>query len=472
MTEARRGEGDFVLPVGTVTLLLADIEGSSRLWEADPGTMKVAIARLDEVVVEAIGRNGGVRPVEQGEGDSFVAAFARASDAVACALDLQGADTTPIRIRIGIHTGEVQLRDEGNYFGSTVNRCARLRNLAHGGQTVISGATHDLVIDRLATDAWLIDLGTHRLRDLTRPEHVHQLCHKDLPVEFPPLRSLDSYPHNLPIQLTSFVGRQAEIDEVAGLLAENRLVTLVGAGGCGKTRLALQVAADALGSFPDGVWMAELAPIADPALVATIVVRALGLQDEPFRTPAQTIAHHVGTKSMLVVLDNCEHLIAAAATVTETVLRACPSLTVLATSREPLNVTGEVTWRVPSLSLPVDVGTPAIAALASSEALQLFRERARRARPGFEVTDANTATVAEICRRLDGIPLAIELAAAHTRLRPRTHCRRPGRLLPRARRWRAHRHAASADTPGLGGVEPQPAQRIGAHGVPPPRRVS
>ena len=240
----------LLLPTGTVTLLLADVEGSTRLWETQPDEMAAAVAVLDRAVCEIVAAHDGVRPVEQGEGDSFVVAFGRASDAVACALALQRAPLAPIRLRIGVHTGEVQLRDEGNYIGPTVNRTARLRDLAHGGQTVLSGATEAMVVDRLPADAWVTDLGTHPLRDLPRPERVVQLCHPDLPNEFPPLRvSTAVVARHLPAQLTSFVGRAAEMIEVRQLLADNRLVTLTGAGGVGKTRLALQIAAEMAGEF-------------------------------------------------------------------------------------------------------------------------------------------------------------------------------------------------------------------------------
>ncbi len=232
-----------LLPTGTVTLLLADVEGSTRLWETQPEEMTAAIARFNQVVSDVIGAHDGVRPVEQGEGDSFVAAFARASDAVAAALELQRAPLAPIRLRIGVHTGEVQLRDEGNYAGPTINRTARLRDLGHGGQTVLSGATEQLVVDRLPEGAWLTELGSHPLRDLPRPERVVQLCHPDLVNEFAPLRvSGTVVAPRLPAQLTSFVGRDAQMNEVRELLAENRVVTLTGAGGVGKTRLAIQVA--------------------------------------------------------------------------------------------------------------------------------------------------------------------------------------------------------------------------------------
>src|SRR6202163_3828959 len=220
-----------LLPTGTVTLLLADVEGSTRLWETQPGEMTAAVARLNQAVSDIIATHDGVRPVEQGEGDSFVAAFARASDAVAAALQLQRAPLAPIRLRIGVHTGEIQLRDEGNYSGSTINRTARLRDLAHGGQTVLSSVAEALVVDRLPPDAWLTDLGTHPLRDLPRPERVVQLCHPDLPNEFPPLRTSKAVAApNLPVQLSSFVDRDAELTQLRELLADNRVVTLTGAG--------------------------------------------------------------------------------------------------------------------------------------------------------------------------------------------------------------------------------------------------
>ena len=390
------------LPTGTVTLLLADVEGSTRLWETQPEEMAAAVARLDRAVADAIAAHDGVRPVEQGEGDSFVVAFGRASDAVACALDLQRAALAPIRLRIGLHTGEVRLRDEGNYIGPTINRTARLRDLAHGGQTVLSGATEPLIVDQLPDGVSVIDLGSHPLRDLPRPERVVQMCHPDLRNEFPPLRTAQSVAaHNLPAQLTSFVGRQAEISRVRDALAGNRLVTLTGAGGVGKTRLAVQVAAAMGHEFGDGVWYVDLAPITAPEVVPVTVARAFGLPDQPGRSTMDTLLRFVRDRHMLVVLDNCEHLLDASAALLADVLSATPRVTILATSREPVNITGEATWQVPSLS-PAD------------EAVELFAERARLARPDFAVTD-DGAAVTEICRRLDGMPLAIELAAARVR---------------------------------------------------------
>ena len=363
-----------LLPTGTVTLLLADVEGSTRLWETQPKEMTAALARLDRVVSEAVAANDGVRPVEQGEGDSFVVAFGRASDAVACALGLQRAPLAPIRLRIGVHTGEIQLRDEGNYIGPTINRTARMRDLAHGGQTVLSGVTEAIVVDRLPEDAWLTDLGTHALRDLPRPERVVQLCHPDLVNEFPPLRTMTTVAAaRLPVQLTSFVGRDAEMTQVRELLADNRVVTLTGAGGVGKTRLASRSQPMAP-EFGDGVWYVDLAPITDPELVAVTVARALGLPDQPGRSTMDTLTRFVRDRQMLVVLDNCEHLLDASAELVVAVLSGAARVTVLATSREAIGVSGEVSWRVPSLSL-------------ADEAIELFTDRARHARPDFEITD-------------------------------------------------------------------------------------
>jgi predicted ATPase/class 3 adenylate cyclase/DNA-binding CsgD family transcriptional regulator len=392
-----------LLPTGTATLLLADVEGSTRLWETQPDEMTAALARFEQTVSEVIAAHDGVRPVEQGEGDSFVAAFARASDAVACALELQRAPLAPIRLRIGVHTGEVQLRDEANYIGPTINRTARLRDLAHGGQTVLSGATEDLVVDRLPAGAWLTDLGTYLLRDLPRPERVVQLCHSDLRDDFPPLRTAETVvSHNFPVQLTSFVGRGAQMTDLEKLLVDNRLVTLTGAGGAGKTRLGAEIAARIAAEFGDSVWYVDLAPVTHPGIVPVAVARALGLPDQPGRSTMDTLLRFVRDRQMLVVLDNCEHLLDASAELLVALLGAAPGLTVLATSREPIGVAGEVSWRVPSLSL-------------ADEAIELFIDRARRARPDFRITDENTTTVTEICARLDGMPLAIELAAARVR---------------------------------------------------------
>ncbi|MGN6337320.1 ATP-binding protein, partial [Mycobacterium sp.] len=391
------------LPTGTVTLLLADVEGSTRLWEIQPEAMKTAVERLDRTLSVAVAAHAGVRPVEQGEGDSFVIAFARAADAVACALALQRAPLAPIKLRIGVHTGDVRLRDEGNYIGPTINRTARLRDLAHGGQTVLSGATEPLVVDQLPADVTLKDLGTHPLRDLPRPERVMQLCHPDLHNDFPPLRTSNMVAaERLPVQLTSFIGRQAEINGIREALADNRLVTLTGAGGAGKTRLAVYVAAEAATEFADGVWYVDLAPITDPDVVPVTVARALGLPDQPGQPTTDLLRRFIRDRQMLMVVDNCEHLLDASAELITGLLSHCTALTLLTTSREPIGVAGEVSWRVPSLSL-------------ADEAIDLFSDRARRTKPEFRVTAENHEVVTEICRRLDGLPLAIELAAARVR---------------------------------------------------------
>jgi predicted ATPase/class 3 adenylate cyclase/DNA-binding CsgD family transcriptional regulator len=391
------------LPTGTVTLLLADVEGSTRLWETQPEAMTAAIARLDSTLAELITIHDGVRPVEQGDGDSFVLAFSRASDAVACALALQRAPLAPIRLRIGVNTGEIQLRDEGNYIGPTINRTARLRDLGHGGQTLLSGATESMIVDHLPDDAWLNDLGSHPLRDLPRPERVVQLCHPDIRNEFSPLRTTKApVVQHFPTQLTSFVGREAQMKDVRQMLADNRLVTLTGAGGAGKTRMAIQVGGQVSSDFRDGAWYVDLAPIADPDSVPITVSRALGLPDQPGRSTMDSIVKFIDDREIFVVLDNCEHVLDASAKLVIVLLDSCAGLTLLATSREPIGVAGEVTWRVPSLSL-------------ADEAIELFAERARLTAPDFVVDGANADAVVEICRRLDGMPLAIELAAARVR---------------------------------------------------------
>jgi predicted ATPase/class 3 adenylate cyclase/DNA-binding CsgD family transcriptional regulator len=391
------------LPAATVTVLLAVVEDSARLWETQPDRMTAAVARLAGALSDVIAAQDGVWAVEQGDGGRFVVAFACASRAVACALALQRAPLAPIGLQIGLHTEEAWLGEKGNDIGPTINRTARICDLAHGGQTVLSGATEGLVVERLPTDAWLTDLGSYPLRGVRRPERVFQLCHPDLRNEFPPLCTPNAVAvQHLPVQLTAFIGRAAQIDEVRGILADNRSVTLTGAGGVGKTRLAVQIAAGMADEFSGGVWFVDLASISDPHLVAVAAARALGLSDRPGRSVLETLIWFIGERRMLVVLDNCEHLLDVAAALIVDLLGACSKLTCLATSREPIGVHGEVMWRVPSLSL-------------ADEAIELFSERVRRASPGFCVTDDNRAMVEEICRRLDGIPLAIELAAARAR---------------------------------------------------------
>ena len=414
----------FHLPAGTVTFLLSDIEGSTRLWARSPDAMAGAVADCYAILVRAIAEHDGVRPVEQGEGDSVVGAFSRASDALAAALQAQlelrsvvWPDALDLRVRIALHTADAQLRDEGNYFGLALSRCARLRAIARGGQTVLSRTTRDLIVDRLPDDVELIDCGVHRLRDLGRPENVFALMHPDLDGDVGPLRSLDTFPNNLPGQLTTFVGRDEELAQLRAALGETRLLTLTGAGGAGKTRLALQLAADLLERFPEGVWWVDLAPISDPELVAEALAGVLGVRPLPGMTMLEACANYLGSARALVALDNCEHLLPGSAEVAEVLLHACSEVVLVATSRTPLGVPGETDWRVPPLSLPPpERRRDTLEAVGQFDAVRLFIERARKARPNFAVTNDTAPAVAEICTELDGLPLAIELAAARVRM--------------------------------------------------------
>jgi predicted ATPase/class 3 adenylate cyclase/DNA-binding CsgD family transcriptional regulator len=417
------------LPSGTVTFLLTDLEGSTRLWETDPVNAAVVVPRHRDLIGEAIGAHDGGRPLEQGEGDNVVAAFGRSIDAIRAAHAAQVAldaepwpDGVQVRVRMALHTGEVEVHDDGTYAGPVLNRCARIRALAHGGQILVSSATADLVADNLEDGLALTDLGAHRLRDLSRPERVWQLDGPGLTPEHPPLRSLDATPNNLPVQVSSFIGRDDDIAQGARLMDESRLLTLTGAGGCGKTRLALRVASELTVRFPDGTWWVELAPLTEPELVAETVAAAVGLRPTLDRSALDSLIAHLAEYPSLLVLDNCEHLVEAVASFVDHVLRSCEGSAVLATSRESLAVEGEVTWRVPSMALPPQQPI-SIEALEQYDAVRLFVDRAVQARPNFRVDNDNAPAIAQICHRLDGIPLAIELAAARTRsLSPERIC--------------------------------------------------
>jgi predicted ATPase/DNA-binding CsgD family transcriptional regulator len=301
-------------------------------------------------------------------------------------------------------------------MGRAVIRTARLRAIGHGGQILCSGSTADLAGDDLPDGVTLVALGAHRLKDLGRPEQVFHVCHPGLRREFPPLRSLDAIPNNLPVHLTSFIGREAELADLARLASQHRLVTLTGSGGIGKTRMAAALAAELVATYPDGAWWVELAPLADPALVTEALLGVLRVGDVPGSSALQRLTAYLATRDLLVVLDNCEHVLGACAAMSEAVLRACPGVAVLATSREALGVGGEVTWQVPPLALPARDEPCPVESLGSYDAVRLFVDRAVKARPNFAVTNATAPVVAEICARLGGIALAIELAAARIRV--------------------------------------------------------
>ena len=405
------------IPTGTVTLLFTDIEGSTRLWEAEPEAMTRGLRRHDEIMRGSIELAGGY--VFKTVGDAFCAAFSTAEAALDAVLSAQRAlvgqdwpTTQPILVRMGLHTGACEERDN-DYFGPAVNRVARLESAAHGGQVLLSGATAELLWQSLPYGVRLRDLGAHRLKDLGRPEQLFQLEADFLPSAFPPLASLDNpdLPNNLPGQLSAFIGRERELAEVRTLAASARLVTLTGSGGSGKTRLALQAAVELLDVALDGVWFADLAVVTDGEQVAGAVAAALELPDHSGPAVLASILEVLTGQDAVILLDNCEHVIDDAARFCEQVIRYCPRVRFLATSREPLGIEGERVYRVPSMSLPPRDAISA-ADLAGSDSVTLFVERARSHEPAFMLDDAAAPLVATICRRLDGIPLALELAAA------------------------------------------------------------
>jgi predicted ATPase/class 3 adenylate cyclase/DNA-binding CsgD family transcriptional regulator len=408
------------LPTGTVAFLFTDLEGSTRLLEAQPTAYRDAVRRHHALLRWAVEASGGV--VFETVGDAVYAAFARPTDAVVAALRGQLAlarepwgAAGPLRARMGVHLGEVE-RQGSHYFGAPLYRCARLTAAAHGGQAVLSAAAAALVRDALPDGAGLRDLGEHRLKDLQRPERVFQLTSPELSGDFPPLRTLEARPNNLPGQLTSFVGRERELVEVAALLGAHRLVTLTGPGGVGKTRLAVAVAA-APDAFADGVWFVPLAPVPDPGLVASAIAHATGVRDIGGQSLLDALTTALRDQRRLLVLDNFEHLLPAATLLAELLAR-CPLLTALVTSRAPLRLSGEHEYALAPLAVPDSTQAASPGYAARFDAVRLFVQRAQAVRGEFQLTPEDAPRVAAICRRLDGLPLAIELAAVRLRLLP------------------------------------------------------
>jgi predicted ATPase/class 3 adenylate cyclase len=403
-----------------LTFLFTDLENSTPLWEQFPAEMRLASAKHDEIMRKAIEAHQG--RVVKTTGDGFHAVFESPSDAVTAALVCQQAiiaetwseDIGTLKVRMGLHTGESQER-EGDYYGPAVNRAARVMGIGHGGQILISEVSAMLARDSLPQDATMLDLGQYRLKGLTAPEQIYQLCHPALQLDFPALISLETYKHNLPVQLTSFIGREREMGQIKGLFAQTRLLTLLGPGGTGKTRLGLQTATDLIEHFPDGVWLIELAPLTDPDLIPDRVAATLNIQEQRGRPILETLTNYLRRKELLLLLDNVEHLVRESAELAEHLLMNCPSIKILVTGREALFIGGETTLQIPSLSIPRKESlTPEM--IADSEAVQLFLARAQAVLPDFVLTPDNALALAEVVRRLDGIPLALELAAARLRM--------------------------------------------------------
>ncbi len=409
-----------MLPSGTVTFLFTDIEGSTNLWEKMPDEMRLSLAQHHTILRQSIEANGG--HVFQIIGDAFQAVFRLAVQGLAAALAAQRAlqsaswgKTGMLMVRMGLNTGPAELDRSGDApyeVSHTLNRVARVMSAGHGGQILLSQESADLVRRELPEGVTLADLGEHLLKGMQWPEHLFQACASGLPQTFPPLATGIAHPSNLPAQLTTFVGREREISEVIDLLDKQRLVTLTGSGGTGKTRLSLQVGENLLEQFPNGVWLVELASLSDPDLVPRTTIAALGMQESATQGLLLQLQNFLKEKQILLLLDNCEHVIEDCAKMVDALLHTCPKLKVLASSREALGVAGEAAYRVPSMTMPDPRHLPPLEELANFTAVQLFIERAASVQPGFCLTSANSQSVAQICRRLDGIPLAIELAAA------------------------------------------------------------
>lgn len=415
--------GEFTsLPSGTLTFLFSDVEGSTRLWESYPNRMKRVMARHDELIENIVEIHQGsvVRP--RGEGDSRFAVFNLATDAVMAAKDIQKQFLQEewdiperLRVRIALHTGQAERR-EGDYYGSAVNRCARLRSLAHGGQTLLTQATYGIVNENLPSDISLRNLGVYNLKDLKQPERIFQVVSPGIPSEFPSLRAASRSIENMPVLLTSFIGRQREITEVELLLEANRLLTISGPGGAGKTRLALQVVSELSDRNESRGWFIDLAPLSETSFVPQYILNAVGIQEEIGTSAQDTLAYFFQDKSGIIIFDNCEQVLTGVAQLAQELIKSTPAVKILATSREPLGVAGETVWCIPSLSTPNFEDELPIEELMEHEAVQLFVARATTVNPQFTITKNNMHSVAQICTTLDGIPLAIELAAARAKV--------------------------------------------------------
>lgn len=411
------------LPSGTVTFLFTDIEDSTPLWEKHPEAMKSMLAKHDSILKETIESNHG--QIIKTTGDGVHAVFEKVIDAIHAAVEAQQAFQTSdflknpevsLRIRMGLHTGEAELRD-GDYYGTTLNRAARIMSAGHGGQVLVSDVTSQVAEEHLLHGVSFIDLGRHHLKGLLKPERIFQIAAPDLRRDFPPLKSISTKTNNLPAQLTSFIGREREMTEATKRINDARLLTLIGPGGTGKTRLSIQLGTELLPKFTDGVWFIELAPLADPALILQTVASVLGVRAQAGMPLANIVNDYLRAKNLLLILDNCEHLVEASAALADKFLHNAPHIKIIASSREALGIAGETVYRVPSLSLPNQAsptGTAHITreAVMGFESVQLFVERAAAANPKFHLTDENASSVAQICSRLDGIPLALELAAS------------------------------------------------------------
>lgn len=406
-------------PSGTVTFLFTDIEGSTKLAQEHPEEMPALLARHNEILHQCIHDQNGY--VFQVVGDSFSAAFHFASDALNAALTAQQSlqnepwNPAPIKVRMGIHTGTAQLTDENLYLGyTTLASSQRIMSAGHGGQVLLSGATYELICNSLPPNIELMDLGENQLKDLLRPEHLYQLNISGLQTNFPPLKVSNNFRTNLPAQLTSFIGREKEVEQIRNRLKKNRLVTLTGSGGVGKTRLSIQAASELLNEYPNGVWLVELAPITDPDFVARTICSVLDITLPGNASPLTVLTEYLHAKKALLIMDNCEHLIQTCAQICDSLLHACPNLRIIASSREALGIDGENSYHVPSLSLPDPKSGLAI--IEGTESVKLFIDRATALLSEFVLNESNASSIAQICKRLDGIPLAIELAASRVKL--------------------------------------------------------